>query len=199
MKWFEQGQFLHGDIGACRPDSFTGTTALKAMRVCMTPRCDYIHHFVIADYVPETGDHVILESLSSGIRVGRLSWYPFADIFRVNTPFSGVKGEKACRQFTRHGRAGYDFILLAKVLAGAGVAWGRILTHEHRLRRLRCGDLPYSRNDAFICTEVAAEITRLMGDPVIPKGVVPLPPAFQEAVNTGKLVKISEGPRWPRK
>ena len=137
-------------------------------------------------------DYEIKEAIASGIRDGRLSWYRGYEILRLGNEEAVAKGEMACAKYSRFGRSRYDFLLFAKILAGVIRAEVSVLIKEHRFRRLRCAEIPYARDDEFVCTETAYEISYLQGDPIVSPDVICLPPAVQEAVDSGRLVSVQE-------
>ena len=162
------------------------------MNLILTPKTEWFHHFIIRSYITDEDDYEIMESIGSGVRHGRLSWYKVYEVYRLDDPDAVGRGPVACQKFSRYGRAPYDFVLFTKLLAGVVRVVSRNLVKEHRLRKIHCAELPYARDDHFVCTETVYEVTYLMGDPILPWYVVSLPPAIQEVINSGKLICVTE-------
>lgn len=182
-----------GDIVGVRANqSIFKNPASWFLRRFIAPKTSLFHFFVIYSYIPEFDDYTIVESLmDSGIRLGRLSWYEQDDyiVYRLNIPDVKEKGEFACRMVSIYGRKGYDWKLIFKLLGGAVRAGIKMLWHR-KFRKLRCSDLEYNKDDAFICTELANTISWWMEAPIVPAGVPPLPPAFAEAYFASKIKEI---------
>lgn len=184
--------YLAGDIGRVKATGLMSKISSWMMRRIFVPDTEAFHHFVIRSFIPDESDYEIKEAISSGVREGRLSWYKDYEIYRLPVPEAVANGELACAKYSRHGRASYDYILFAKIFMGVIVVETKILWHEHHFRKIHCAELPYARDNHFVCTEVAYEITWLMGAPILPWYVVSLPPAIQEVINAGGLVKVTE-------
>lgn len=153
----------------------------------LKPKTDRVHFFVIGDFIPWDNDYVILESIGKGIAVGRLSFYRPEDleIYRVNIENWKELGRKAAAGLTRHGRARYDYLLFIEIVLGAIP-----LLLKGKLPPWKPEQLPYGRDAKFICTEAANEGWREAGRPIVPKGVVPTPSAFAQALQESKIQKI---------
>lgn len=182
--------YINGDIGAVLAEGFAKVAGLLSRKI-FTPHTDLFHFFLIGDYIPEENDYVILEATPRGVMVGRLSWYEGYRIFRVVDPDVRELGIRAARAATKYGRAYYDYLLFFKLLAGVMRCLFRQLMNEGWFKAIRPAELPYARDSRFICTEIANEAWRLVGRPIVPKGVVPLPAGFIEALNSGKLVEVT--------
>jgi len=191
--------YQHGDIGGVPSYSTLG----KLNKAVFWPSTDLYHFFIIADYIPDEDDYVILESTGKGISVGRLSWYNGKEyrVFRINDPEAKLLGWKACQRLTQHGQAKYDYGLYIKILAGclkvwAGKLWTRLggfVTRSQELSftwMIAPAELPYARDSRFICTEAANEAWRLVGRPPIPDGVIKLPAGFIQALYHHKLKEV---------
>lgn len=187
---WQQPLYKAGDIGRVPPTDFIPRMGLKLMNIIFGPHCDFFHHFVIRTGIPDEDDYEIKESIASGVKAGRLSWYKNYEVYRLPNPEAVARGEMACAKFSRFGRATYDWLLFAKILAGTAKVEVGILWHEHHFRKIHASELPYAKDDHFVCTETAYEISFLMGEPILPWTVVSIPPAIQEAIDAGRLVKI---------
>jgi len=176
-----------GDIAATRGSGLQ----LWLNQKCVTPKTDRLHFFVMGDYLPWDDDYVILESISKGITVGRLSFYRPEDleIYRVNIENWKELGKKAAAELTKHGRAHYDHLLVAKLALGV-----LLLLLRGKKPPWEPMQFPYGRDAKFICSEAAAEAWRGIGHPVIPKGVVPLASTFVQALQEGRIRKIFPKP-----
>jgi len=179
-------KYQHGDIFGVPSDSFLGI----ANKAVFSPHTDLYHFGIIADYIYDEEDYVILESSAKGISVGRLSWYQTYRVFRFADPEIATLGVKACQKLTMYGRARYDYALFLKIFIGCLTVWlGQILT-GHKPTAIKPVQLPYGVNSRFICTEAANLAWKIVGYPIIPKDTIPLPAGFIKALNNGLLVEI---------
>jgi len=175
-----------GDIFATKGVGMTGW----ASRNLFAPKTDRFHHGILWKHLGQ-GDFIILESISKGLAVGKLSWYEGKNIeyYRVNCDED--LRFAAPGSLVEWGRAKYDYWLIVKLLFGAIAAWARILWKERRLRKLKAEDLPfYNWNDALICTEAVVVGFASCGVNIVPPDVVPLPSAIKQAELDGRLTKI---------
>ncbi len=156
------------------------------------PPTRLFHFLIVGEYIPNEDDYVIYEAIGSGVRTGRLSWYAedLYVVFRLTDPQSRKLGVQACREASRFGRWGYDYLMYLYLLLDLPVVIIRNLLKERRLRRVRPDELPYHENHAFICTEFAAAVWREVGRDVIQKGVIPLPAGYIEAYKAGRLKRV---------
>lgn len=178
-------QLFPGDTGRIMGGE---RSILKQGNKLIKPQTPYVHHIMIGDEIPWADDYVILESIGKGIAVGRLSFYHPAEIeiYRHNIPQWQELGKIAAAELTIAGRGKYDYKLIFDL---AMQAVGKIL-FKWKLPPYDFREFEYKNDDAFICTEAAAEGWRLAGFPIIPLGVVPTPAAFQHAIDTGKLRRV---------
>jgi len=160
----------------------------------LEPQTDRIHFFTIKQYVPWDDDYEILESIGKGIAIGRLSYYKPEDIeiYRVNLNRDPRLGElnkllrrQVVGELSKVGRARYDYILFAQLMAGA-VA----LLCQGKMPPWKPEQIPYGRNKAYLCTEAARYGWLARGHPLFEEGVCPTPPAFKQALIDGKMHKI---------
>ncbi|MBA7714692.1 hypothetical protein ES703_123723 [subsurface metagenome] len=163
----------------------------------LKPKTDRIHFFLIGDFIAWDDDYVILESIGKGIAVGRLSFYKPEDIeiYRVNLnpdiriePLNRHLRRRVAAELTRVGRARYDYILYVQLILGA-----LTLLLRGKLPPWRSEEFPYGRDRKYICTEAASEAWRAVGHPLIPKGTVPTPAAFRQALMDNKMRIIFPG------
>lgn len=174
-----------GDIFATKGSGILGWLS----RHLIEPETDRFHFGIIWRYLPQN-DFLILESISKGLALGKLSWYKDKSIefYRVNCDedlrFVAPDG------LIDWGRARYDYWLFAKILFGSFVALAKILWREHRLRKLRAEDFPYGKNSSLICTEAVDVAYASVGVNIIPEGVIPIPSAFRQAVSEDRLERI---------
>lgn len=192
--------YQHGDIFGVPNRHILG----KLNKAIFWPHTDLYHFGIIADYIQEENDYVILESINKGIAVGRLSWYNGTGfrVFRINGPEAQALGQRACQALTQYGRARYDFALFAKILFGCFEVWGRHLANVitgkskiggrqlYRWWEILQEELPYARNSRFICTEAANEAWRIVGSPIIPDGIIKLPAGFIRALWKKRLIEV---------
>lgn len=181
---------LHADIGAVKG---SGPIAWISESL-LVPHSDRLHFFLLGDYIPWDDDYVILESITKGIAVGRLSFYKPEDIeiYRVILDFipenlekNAILRQKVAAELTNIGRARYDFILYLQLLAG-----GFTLMCRGKFPPYHASQLPYGRNKKYVCTEAANYGWRIWGHPVIPAGVVPTPSGFEEALVKGIIRRV---------
>jgi hypothetical protein len=177
--------YYPGDIVGVKSNGFFH----KLLNYFVYPKTDRHHFFIIGERIPwsEPDDYVIYESIGKGIAVGRLSFYKDQDIevYRVTAPNWKLLGRKAVFALTWYGRASYDFVIYAKLIAGVP-----LMLLRHGLPPWKPAMFPYGRNSLFLCTE-AAEIGYYdIGHYIIPKGTVPLPNAFKQAEYDGTIKRI---------
>jgi len=156
------------------------------------PHTDLYHWCLICDYVKHEDDYVILEATIRGIGVGRLSWYRNRGyrVFRVTMGQPINLGHRVCQELARRGRARYDWFFIAVLPFDCLRCWLRQLFTEGRVRAIRASELKHWENEPLTCTE-AANAWRYLGYPIVPTGVKPVPSAFIEAVNEGRLVEVT--------
>ena len=179
--------FHSGDVFAVRGKGIFGW----ACRNLFTPTTDRVHFGIIYDYVEEDKDYIILESIigsmNKGMAVGRLSTYNMDDIevYRVAGSDWENLGRRAATSLTKYGRAPYDHLLLIKVVFSClrFLALGKLppWKPEH---------IPYARDSRLICTEAANQAWAMVGKPIIPQGIVPLPAGFKQALDAGRLLRV---------
>ncbi|MBA7680597.1 hypothetical protein ES703_88918 [subsurface metagenome] len=169
-----------GDIFATKGSGFLGWLS----RSLMMPETNRFHYGIILH--EWQGDYLILESISKGLSVGRLSFYKGADIkfYRVNCDED--LREAAPLELTRWGRSLYDYLLVAKL-----VVQGLWLLLWHR-RRIRPEELTWSQDNALLCSEAVDIAYDAVGVNIIPIHVCPTPSAFRQAEFDGKIEEIKE-------
>jgi len=207
-----------GDVVGVKNYGFTGKLAYHLFE----PQTDLYHFLLIDGYLEDEDDYSIIESLATGPRMGRLSWYAKRDyqVFRVNeehakfwTVFRNHKlrlnasgsseylGEIAVEKASRFGRHGYDFALYVKLLVGVLRFQVNRLVHGKAPRRMKPEDVPYGRDQAFICTELVFEAWRGVGIQLRAADHAPLPCEFVLAEDRGELIRIdfhngTKGQAW---
>ena len=170
-----------GDIFAVKGGGFLSWLS----RSLMQPETDRFHYGIILR--EWQGDYLILESISKGLSVGRLSFYEGADIkfYRANC-LKNLR-EAAPLELTRWGRSRYDYLLVAKL-----IVQGMWLLLWHR-RRIKVEELTWSQDNALICTEAVDIAYDAVGVNVIPLHVCPTPSAFRQAELEGRISEIEKG------
>jgi hypothetical protein len=153
----------------------------------ISPHVHYFHHFLIGPCIPEDDDWIILESINSGVRVGRLSWYDGREAV-VYRPTLETAGELAFDQATLYGRRGYDYLQLAKLFI-----WGIPKWVNGGFKPIPWNKIPSDSDAALICTELCVrsydKVWRLVSS-----GVAATPAAIWQACILGKLSIVDEGP-----
>jgi len=157
-----------------------------------TPSTRLYHTLIIGQYLPDEDDYIIFESLASGVRTGRLSWYSKCTyvVLRLHDPQSEIFGRIAMNECTKFGRWGYDFgmfFLIVKDLMGI---WIRQLAVEHRLHQVNATELTYRENRSLICTEFVNLAYKPTQRPPVPVGVLPIPSSILEAWLDHKLILV---------
>ena len=170
-----------GDIFATKGSGFLSWLS----RSLMAPETDRYHFGLIWEKAGD--DWVILESISKGLSVGRLSFYKGADIkfYRANC-YQYLRGA-APLELTRWGRSLYDYLLITKL-----IVQGLWLLLWHR-RRIKPEELTWSQDNALICTEAVDIAYDAVGVNVIPIHVCPTPSAFRQAELEGRISEIGKG------
>lgn len=181
-------EFWTGDIFAVKGSGPSGW----ASQNLLLPRTDRYHHGILGDYISREDDWVVLESIFKGPTVGRLSWYRGKDL-EIYRPVGATPedGRRAAAEATRWGRAPYDYLLIARL----ALAYLRFHLDDLPMRRPHYWELHYVEDSAFICTELAYRAWAWFEPPVIPRGP-PLPQAFKDALDAGRLTLIWKGTDW---
>ncbi|MFC1910463.1 hypothetical protein ACFLXC_04145 [Chloroflexota bacterium] len=171
-----------GDISGVRGKGIMPRLARRLFR----PNTDLYHWFIIDYYIPDEGDYVIYESVAKGVTVGRLSFYQPEDLViyrrRDVTP---EQAKKAAAAVTRLGRARYDYCLYIKTFADV-----MRLVFSGKLPPWRAGDLRYSANSRYVCTEAAVWGWQQVGYPIVPPDVLPMGSSFLEAAEGGIIEQV---------
>ncbi|MBA7574745.1 hypothetical protein ES708_16560 [subsurface metagenome] len=169
-----------GDIFATRGSGLLGWLSRRLME----PENDRYHYGIILQKWQE--DYLILESISKGLSIGRLSFYEGADIkfYRVDCP-QGLR-KAAPFELTRWGRSRYDYLLVAKL-----VAQGLWLLLWLR-RRIRPEELTWSQDNVLLCSEGVDIAYDAVGVNIIPLHVCPTPSAFKQAEFDGRIKELKE-------
>ena len=169
-----------GDIFALKGHGLLGWLS----RNLMEPVIGRYHFGIILQKWQD--DYLILESISKGLSIGRLSFYEGADIKFYRVDCDEDLREAAPYELTRWGRSLYDYLLVAKL-----VVQGLWLLLWHR-RRIRPEELTWSQDNALICTEAVDIAYDAVGVNIIPLHVCPTPSAFRQAEFDGKIEEIKE-------
>ncbi|MBA7558635.1 hypothetical protein ES708_00239 [subsurface metagenome] len=169
-----------GDIFATKGHGLLGWLSRRLME----PETGRYHFGIILQKWQE--DYLILESMSKGLSVGRLSFYKGADIkfYRVNCPRD--LRVAAPFELTRWGRSLYDYLLVAKL-----IIQGLWLLLWHR-RRIRPEELTWSQDNALLCSEAVDIAYDAVGVNIIPIHVCPTPSAFRQAELDGRIEELKE-------
>lgn len=194
----------------------------KAAFHIFEPQTPLFHFLLIDGYLEDEDDYSIIESVAKGPTMGRLSWYAKRDyqVFRVNeghvkfwTVFrnhalrlnasrsSEYLGEVAVEKASCFGRHGYDFTLYLKLALAVLQFQVNRLVHGQRPCRMKPEDVPYSRDKAFVCTELVFEAWRAVGIELRALDHAPLPCEFVLAEDRGELNRIdfhngTKGQAW---
>lgn len=156
------------------------------------PATRLFHFLLVGDYIEDENDYVILESIGSGVRIGRLSWYKSKEyvVFRVNHPDSAVLGRKALLYASKFGRFKYDYRLLLRIFLSVLHCWIGQLIKEHRIRRIHPREMKFASNSRFLCTELVKDTWRLVKVAVLPRGYAALPASYIQAFYELKLILV---------
>lgn len=164
----------------------------RLCRCAFRPHTDLFHWLIIYEYVVREDDYVILESISKGVVVGRLSRYRESGyrVFRPAVDNSDL-GKRACHELTRYGRNAYDWLVfLTMPFDCLAVLFRQVIT-ERRLRPIQPSELPYRPDQRLTCTEAANLGWTQAGYPIVPADVFPLPAAFVEAVRRHRIREVT--------
>lgn len=182
----EYPELLPGDIGAVKGSGVFAWLSEKLL----IPHTDRFHFFLIWQKVPWDNDYVILESIGKGIAVGRLSFYNPANIQIYRPVLTDEEElarlrEKSCTELTKKGRARYDYLLYAQLLLGA-----LRLMLSGKFPPYDPAQLPYGRNQDYVCTEAANYGWRELGHPIIEPGTTPVPAGYEKARIEGRIPQV---------
>ena len=169
-----------GDIIA-----FEATTIQKALLRLIEPYSDRWHFVLVGD--PIDDDFEIYESLPSGIKINRLSYYRGrnAKVYRVEVDSIA---HKAAEKASLYGRYGYDYVLFLWLFWTAIKYW-----LVYGFRKVPYWVFKNEDNKSLICTELVKECFDSVGYPLFEKGIIPTPSAFQQSVLERRLNKVYEG------
>lgn len=173
-----------GDIFATKGSGFLSWLS----RSLMAPETDRYHFGLIWEKAGD--DWVILESISKGLSVGRLSFYKGADIkfYRANC-YQYLRGA-APLELTRWGRSRYDYLLVAKLIVqGMWLLLKQMVTPGHS-KGIRPEELTWSQDNALICTEAVDIAYDAVGVNIIPLHTCPTPSAFRQAELDGRIRRL---------
>lgn len=175
-----------GDIFAVKGRGITGWFA----RTLTAPETDRFHFGLVWEKVDD--DYLILESISKGIAVGRLSFYEGKDVkfYRADCP--AELSAQAPIELTRWGRSRYDWLLIPKLIIQGFWLILKHLVTEGRFRRIRAEELSpiYTWDSRLLCTEAAWCGYNAVGVNIIPYGVPPMPSSFREAELQGRIKEV---------
>jgi len=175
------------DIIAVKGRGLFGSLA----KAVFAPVTDRYHHALI--WQRTYNDFIILESVSKGLAVGRLSMYGGQDVkFYRAVNLDLETRERACDELTGYGRAPYDWALYARLLRNVVKAELNIIKSGHAPRRLHAHELPYREDGWLICTEAVALAFRLVGWALVPDGVMALPSTIEQARLDGLVRELEE-------
>jgi len=157
------------------------------------PHTKLFHWGLIYDYVKAEDDYVVIESLvdKRGITIGRLSDYDDYKVFRPNIPNTRHLGKIACQKITRFSDSPYDHCFIASLPFQCVGVWTKQLFTEGQCHAITAGELPYCRNRVFVCTEAVNFAWAMVGFRIVSRGVKPIPSAFIEAVEEGRLIEVT--------
>ena len=179
--------YIPADIGF----TVAGRNVQSIMNRVFTPQTDLFHAFVIREYLPDEDDYEILESRAGfGFRITRLSKYDMYMMFRVADPEIASQGYEAVRLVTQIGESRYDLPLVINIFGQVLSITTSSLIHGHWPHKINAHQLRYTPDDRYLCTETASETWKAVNHDIIPHGVIPLPSAYQEAINNGKLLEL---------
>ena len=155
-----------------------------------SPETDRFHHFLVWRRVP--GDWIILESISKGLAVGRLSMYAGKDVkfYRAECLDAATRA-RACDELTRYGRSPYDWLLCIRIAWHIAAAEWAALRAGHWLRRIRAEELAVCDDSWLVCTEAVVVAYKLVGWSLVPDGVLPLPCAIEQARLDGLIREVT--------
>lgn len=160
----------------------------------LVPHTDRFHFFLIKGYLTWDDDYEILESISKGVAIGRLSFYKPEDIeiYRVNLSTdarlltaNSLLRRQVAGEISKIGRARYDWILYLQLLAGAATL---MLTGQ--FPPYRAEQLPYGRNKEYVCTEMANYGWKHRGHPVVPYQITETPSEYKRALIEKRIRQV---------
>lgn len=158
----------------------------------MSPYVHAFHHLLVGPSVPEDEDWIILESIGSGVRVGRLSWYRGQQIIVYRMPYKKItdiiNANLIFDRATLYGRRGYDYLGLLQL-----AIWGIPKWIKGGFKPIPFDEIPSDHNSALICTELVVEAYEKVYRLVL-EGVAATPAAIKAAQLSGLLEVVYEGP-----
>lgn len=153
-----------------------------------SPYVHAFHHLLVGPAVPEDEDWIILESIGSGVRVGRLSWYRGQQAIVYRPPYDIDVGDLVFNRATLYGRRGYDYLQLLQL-----AVWGIPKWIRGSFKPIYYEEIPSDHNSALICTELVVEAYDYPYR-IVPEGIAATPAAIKAAQLSGLLEVVYEGP-----
>lgn len=175
------GKLETGDIFANKAGN---SKAELFSRWFLLPKTDRWHFGIL--YERSDGDFTVLESVTQGLRVGKLSWYHKSDLhfYRVKC-FQYLRWMAPLALLQWMGSR-YDWALRTKAFYFALKTWRK----EGRIRKIRIEEFPYEPNEKLVCTEAVSTAYDAVGVNIVPPDVLPAPSAFRQAEIEGRISRL---------
>jgi hypothetical protein len=166
----------------------------RGSHALFTPHTWWYHTAILGEYIPDENDYEILESIDSGIRLGRLSFYKNRR-FRLYWP-TGINmtvGESLRAKASKFGRLNYDykfyFDLAIEVIR---IQWTNLVRYK-RFFSIRVDELNVDKHVNFVCTRFSKEFWSLYSSEIpFPSTWAAIPAAYELAVEQMKLTILAE-------
>jgi hypothetical protein len=158
------------------------------------PHTWFYHTALLGNYISDENDYEILESISSGVRIGRLSFYKGFH-YKVYWPSATNYsiGSDIVTKASKFGRLRYDFLFFFDMaIEICRIELDNLITYK-RFYSIRPWELKTNKHVNFVCTRFTKEAWNLYRmDTPFPDNWAAIPSAYEEAVNEGRLIVLGE-------
>ena len=160
------------------------------------PATNYDHFFLLYRCDEKQDDWAIIESIGSGVRVGKLSWYSNyfdVDIFKPNSLEADEICARAADISIDYGRKSYDWFAVVYVTC---VTLREIFKQLIKFKRPRVSYTVYKRSSKkrVICTELVGDTLSEAGFDIFDMNYLASPPNFMQQYLNGKVLKVCQIP-----
>lgn len=158
------------------------------------PETWYYHVAILGEYIEDENDYEIVESIGSGVRLGRLSFYN-GRTYRILWP-SGAQledGKKAWRKASKFGRRRYDFKFYFKL--PFRLCWMQAvnLFKYRSFFKVTATQLGAEKGQGMVCTKFGSYVWRQVDENYpFPSYWAEIPASFEAAIKMRFLIVLGE-------
>ena len=166
----------------------------KASELAFTPHTPWLHHFICGPYLPEYNNRAIGQSTPAhGVNIRLLSDYNNykVSVLRLNRPDSAAIGQMAWDALAFDGLRPYGYMSMVELvgeLVGIEYAYWKV---QHKFKAATAYDVKLG-DQGLLCTQLVYDLYLRAGVSILLPGAACLPCAFQDAVNSGILIEVTQ-------